>query len=73
MIRSVLKLTPADMQKLFSMLPKHAEKPKLSKNEIEKLVELKEVLELFEEFTKQMESDSVSISKVYPAVSGLKV
>lgn len=73
MIRSVLKLSPDEIKSLVGLLPKTKERPKISSYEREQLVELKYVLELFEQFTNNMQSDSVTISKVYPAVSGLKV
>lgn len=73
MIRSVLKLTPDDFKSVVSLLPRNKDKPKLSSDERARLYELKEVLEYFEEFTNNLQSDSVTISKVYPAVSGLKV
>ena len=73
MIRSVLKLSPDEIKSLVGLLPKTKERPKISAYEREQLVELKDVLELFEQFTNNMQSDSITISKVYPAVSGLKV
>lgn len=69
MIRSVLKLTHEDFKHVCALLPK--EKPKLSTVEREKLVEV--LLEYFEKFTNAIQGDSITISKVYPAVSGLKV
>lgn len=73
MVRSVLRLSPDDFKSIVGLLPKNKEKPKLSNLEREKLNELKDVLEFFEEFTNHLQSDSITISKVYPAVSGLKV
>ena len=73
MIRSVLKLSSEDFKTIVGLLPKTKEKPKLTNTEREKLTELRDLLEYFEEFTKQIQGDNVTISKVYPAVHGLKV
>ena len=49
------------------------DKLKMGNVDRQMLDELKIVLELFETVTDEWQSDSVSISKVYPCVSSLKV
>lgn len=75
MIRSVLKLSADDFKRITSLLSdkKGRDKLKLTSSEREMLEELQEVLGFFEQFTDQLQSDKVSISRVYPCVSGLKV
>ena len=75
MIRSVLKLSPDELKRVLSLLTdkKDREKLKITSTDREMLEELKDVLGFFEQFTDQLKSDKVSISKVYPSVSGLKV
>ena len=71
MIRSFLKLTPEELNKILSLLP-DKEKIKITKVEREMLVELRDLLILFETFTDYLQSDKVNISKVYPCVATLK-
>ncbi len=71
MVRSVLKLTPADFLAIQKSLPKTSRKQKelkanfeLSSTERAILKELVELLEGFEFVTNQLQGDGVSISKV---------
>jgi hypothetical protein len=73
MVRSVLKLTPADFLAIQKLLPKSSRKQKVLKANLELssteraiLKELVELLEGFEFVTNQLQGDGVSISKVYP-------
>lgn len=72
MIISVLKLWTDELKKALSLL-KGKDKDKYKNSERDMLIELKELLELFEQFTDELQGDQITISKVYPCVSGLKV
>ncbi len=75
MIRSVLKLSTDDFKRIVSLLPDKNEKDKVRilNYEREMLEELMEVLSFFEQFTDELQADTITISKVWPCVAGLKV
>lgn len=75
MIRSILRLSSDELKKVVSLFQdkKLRDQYRITATEREMLEELKEVLSYFEEFTNELQSDSLTISKVYPCVSGLKV
>jgi len=73
MVRSVLKLTPADFSTIQQSLPRTSRKQQevkanfaLSSTDRAILKELVELLESFEFVTNQLQGDGVSVSKVYP-------
>ena len=79
MVRSVLKLSPADFVKIQKSLPNKSFKQKetranfeITSTECAILKELVELLESFEFVTNQLQGDGVSISKVYPCYYYLK-
>ena len=79
MIRSVLKLTPTDFQNIKAQLPtKTAAQLEvknnfgISKKEREMLIELKDVLQMFEFVTDEIQTNDVSISRVYPCINYLR-
>jgi hypothetical protein len=70
MVSSVLKITPADFKAIRELMTsKPANKAKIER---EMLIELKEVLELFEWATDEFQSSLVSVSRVWPAINTLK-
>ena len=79
MIRSVLELSPEDMKTIRSKLPaKTAEQREVKRKfditsvERDMLEELKEVLEMFEFVTDELQSNKINISRVYPCVMYLR-
>ena len=79
MVKSVLKLTPADFATIRSKMPtKSKVQRELKKNfnltdqEREMLEELTEMLQMFEFVTDEFQSNKVSISKVYPCIYFLR-
>ena len=79
MIRSVLKLTPSDFQTIKSQLPiktyAHREVKNnfaITKKEREMLIELQEVLRMFEFVTDEIQTNEISISRVYPCINYLR-
>jgi hypothetical protein len=79
MIRSVLKLTPVEFALIRNKLPSKTEKQKQTKKnfnltaiERKMLEELKQVLEMFEFVSDELQADGVTISKVYPCIDFLK-
>ena len=78
MIRSVLKLSPDEIQQIKYKMPNVTAEDKekrrrfdLSHNERDMLKELKSLLELFEWVTDEFQSNDISISRVYPCVISL--
>jgi hypothetical protein len=78
MIRSVLKVTPAEFEKIRKAMPMVSKKQKeakkkfdLSDEDREMLQELKTVLEWFEWATDEFQTNTVSISRVFPCVRSL--
>ena len=79
MIRSVLKLTPFDFTAIKNNLPIKSKKQRelkknfnLSEQERAMLHELKEILEMFEFVTDEIQTNDVSISRVFPCINYLK-
>lgn len=79
MIRSVLKLTPEDIKSIQGSMPAQNAKQKeikkkfcLTSTERDMLSELKDLLEMFEFVTDELQSNKINISRVYPAVAMLK-
>jgi hypothetical protein len=79
MIRSVLKMSPEEMRQIRNKMPtltadqKNAKKNfDLSDVEREMLAELMILLEHFEWVTDELQSNEISISRVYPCVLALK-
>jgi hAT family C-terminal dimerisation region len=79
MIRSVNAITKDEMDKIRSQMTSKTKKDKeriekfnLSKTERDMLVELQDVLELFEYVTDELQGNKVNISRVYPAIQMLK-
>ena len=73
MCRSVLKLTPSDYREIRSKLPKNSTKQKETRNNFDlsgihraMLTELVILLERFEIATNDLQTNHVSISRVYP-------
>jgi len=80
MIRSVLRLTDDDFKQIRKSMPKRTtaqreakEKFKLSKKERAMIGELAEVLKHFEWLTDNLQTNEVSISRVYPCIVSLRV
>lgn len=80
MIRSVLKVTPAQFAEIRSKIPGKGKKSRsmkenfyLSDSERSMLVELKELLEMFEFATNEFQTNNVSISRVYPQINSLLI
>ena len=79
MVRSVLKLTPSEMVVIRNKLPKKTAKQKETRNnffiddtERKMLEELKQLLEMFEWVTDELQSIKVSISRVYSCINFLR-
>jgi len=79
MIRSVLKLTPDQLVAIKEKMPSKTKKQRkaksnfsLSQLEREKILELKQLLEMFEFVTNELQSNKISISRVYPCVRFLQ-
>lgn len=79
MVRSVLKLSPNEMTTIRNKLPKRTAKQKETRNnfsidekERKMLEELKQLLEMFEWVTDELQSNKVSISRVYPCLYYLR-
>ena len=80
MIRSVLKVTPAQFQEIQSKMSTKGAKARKTRDnfffsdyERSALSELQALLELFERPTNDFQSNQVSISRVYPAINTLMV
>ncbi len=78
MVRSVLKVTPSEFEKIRKAMPILNKKQKeakkkffLSEEDRDMLNELKTVLEWFEWATDEFQTNSVSISRVFPCVRSL--
>jgi Tfp pilus assembly PilM family ATPase len=78
MVRSVLKATPQQLQYIQSQMPSNSQKAKQARREFQisstervMLLELKELLELFEIATNELQSNEVSISRVFPSINSL--
>ena len=78
MVRSVLKATPQQLQYIQSQMPSNNQKAKQARREFQisstervMLLELKELLELFEIATNELQSNEVSISRVFPSINSL--
>ena len=78
MIRSVLRLTDADFRKVKEKMPHKTRKQrrarrrfKLKPIERAMLIELSVILEHFEWLTDNLQTNEVSISRVYPCVVAL--
>ena len=72
---SVLRLTPSEFKKIRNEMPSSTTKQKetikkfdLSAKERAMLEELIRILEAFEFFTDELQSNSINISRVYPGV-----
>ena len=79
MVRSVLKLSPNDFMTIKNKLPTKSKTQKevkkffyLDETERKMLNELKDLLEIFEWVTDELQSNDVSISRVYPCVNYLR-
>jgi hypothetical protein len=79
MIRSVLKLTPTELLAIRNSLPSKSKQQKevkknftISDDERAMLEELKEILEMFEFATDEIQTNEVSISRVFPCINFLK-
>ena len=79
MVRSVLKLSPNEMTSIRNKLPKRTAKQKETRNnfsidekERKMLEELKQLLEMFEWVTDELQYNKVSISRVYPCINYLR-
>ena len=79
MIRSVLKVSPAEFKTIRNSMPTATLQQKevkkkfdISPNEREMLEELKVVLEMFEFVTDEFQTNKVSISRVYPSIRYLE-
>jgi hypothetical protein len=75
MIRSVLNLSPEDMKTIRNNMPsKTADQKAIKRNfdittvEREMLSELKQLLEMFEFVTDELQSNRINISRVYPCI-----
>ena len=78
MIRSVLNLSPEDMKTIRNNMPsKTADQKAIKRNfdittvEREMLSELKQLLEMFEFVTDELQSNRINISRVYPCIQYL--
>ena len=78
MIRSVLKLTPEEMKKIRQEMPTKTSEQREIKSKFDlsyidrlKLQELKDLLEMFEFVTDELQSNRINISRVYPAITFL--
>ena len=79
MINSVLKMSVVDFQTIKSQLPVKSAKQRavknnfgLSKKEREMLEELRDLLQMFEFVTDEIQTNDVSISRVYPCINYLR-
>lgn len=79
MIRSVLKLSQTDLSSIRNNLPTNSKRQKevkknfgISDRERAMLEELKQILEMFEFVTDEIQGNTVSISRVYPCINYLK-
>jgi hypothetical protein len=78
MIRSVLKLKPEEMKKMRQEMPTKTSEPREIKSKFDlsyidrlKLQVLKDLLEMFEFVTDELQSNRINISRVYPAITFL--
>jgi hypothetical protein len=79
MIRSLLKVTPDQLVAIKEKMPSKTKKQRkaksnfsLSQLEREKILELKQLFEMFEFVTNELQSNKISISRVYPCVRFLQ-
>jgi hypothetical protein len=79
MVRSVLKLSPQDLKQIRDQLPNKTSDEKerrkkfdISEIEREKLMELKDLLQMFEFVTDELQSNRINISRVYPCIEYLR-
>ena len=80
MIRSVLKVTPAQFAEIQSKIPGKSKKARsmsenfyLSETERAMLEELQDLLEMFKFATNEFQTNEVSISRVYPQINSLPI
>jgi hypothetical protein len=78
MLRSVLNLSPEDMKTIRNNMPsKTADQKAIKRNfdittvEREMLSDLKQLLEMFEFVTDELQSNRINISRVYPCIQYL--
>jgi hypothetical protein len=78
-VRQVLKLSPQDLKQIRDQLPNKTSDEKerrkkfdISEIEREMLMELKDLLQMFEFVTDELQSNRINISRVYPCIEYLR-